>query len=149
VSSHSQYGQRRPPKLPKINAYEMDYNTGATAAIAEMLLQSQRGHIALLPALPTAWPNGQVKGLCARGGCEADLNRRDGRLSEARIRSRLGNLCRVRAGVDLSVSRNGQRLEVRQVTPGLSEFHTICGAEYVMLPVAHPAACTHRTGESA
>ena len=48
------------------SAYEMDYNTGASAGIAEMLLQSHNGCLALLPVLPPAWPNGRVKGLCAR-----------------------------------------------------------------------------------
>ena len=119
-------------KLAPRNAYEMDYNTGATAGIAEMLLQSHRGYIHLLPALPSAWPSGQITGLCARGGFEIDLVWEVGRLTIAIVRSRLGGLCRVRAGVPLTVHHDGQRIETVQVAPGINEFETHIEAEYVL-----------------
>ena len=80
-----------------------------------MLLQSQGGEIELLPALPAAWPNGSIRGLCARGGYEVDIAWSNGRLVSATIFSRLGGITPARYGDGLITVRfqPGQRLRLR------------------------------------
>ena len=100
--------------------FQIDGNFGFTAGVCEMLVQSHRRTddgrfvIDLLPALPTAWPAGQVRGLHTRGGCAVDLTWRDGKPSAATIRSQRKTSVVVQyAGKSLPVELDaGQNLQL-------------------------------------
>lgn len=77
--------------------FQIDGNLGATAGIAELLLQSHDGTVRLLPALPSVWREGSYKGLCARGGLEIDLEWNAGKPSRCRIRCTQSGTFRLQA----------------------------------------------------
>jgi len=83
--------------------FQIDGNFGGTAGMTEMLLQSYDGLISLLPALPGEWANGEISGIKARGGFIVKMAWNNGRLSEARINSELGGICRVRTKIPVKV----------------------------------------------
>jgi alpha-L-fucosidase 2 len=93
--------------------FQVDGNFGCTAGLAELFVQSYDGTLDLLPALPDAWPTGEVTGLVARGGYVVDLAWDQGKITRVRITSRLGGNCRVRVHRPV-VAASGPKLQAAQ-----------------------------------
>ena len=99
--------------------FQIDGNFGGTAGIAEMLLQSHledsAGNpiISLLPALPVQWSTGSVKGLCARGGFEVDMDWAGNEIKSLVISSKTGGSCQVRfqeKTIDLTLKKGEKKV---------------------------------------
>ncbi len=116
-----------PPRI-----FQVDGNFGGTAGVCEMLLQSHRGVLRLLPALPGAWANGTVRGLRGRGGFVVDLEWRDGQPLQVRVVSQHSAPCRLRhpriGGASLTCADQPVRAET--LTHDCVEFLTEAGRMY-------------------
>jgi alpha-L-fucosidase 2 len=106
-----------------------------TAGIAEMLMQSHSSEISLLPALPTAWKNGGVQGLVARGGYNVSVFWNNNKLSKAIIYSKFNNKCRVRTKGDAKVLSGGKEVSTFSPEKNVIEFNAEAGKSYEVLGI--------------
>ena len=110
--------------------FQVDGNFGGTAGIAEMLLQSHNGYLAFLPALPDAWPKGEVKGLIARGAFEIGMEWGNGKWTTITALSKKGNPCRIKESGSLKVTCDGKPVKTSREGKEFITFKTEQGKSY-------------------
>jgi hypothetical protein len=121
--------------------FQIDGNFGATSGIAEMLLQSQRGVVDVLPALPDVWRNGSVAGLRARGDVTVDVDWIGGTATRIALHTGHGGPLRVHS--DLLTGRyevwdatTGHKIDVTRSGDGEITLDAAAGHEYVVSSLA-------------
>ncbi len=98
-------GGTYPNMLDAHQPFQIDGNFGCTAGIAEMLMQSYDDAIQLLPALPSVWAAGSIKGLVTRGGFVIDMTWKNNKVSTLKVYSKIGGNCRLRLSTTLTAGK--------------------------------------------
>jgi alpha-L-fucosidase 2 len=133
LSMDSRYGGVYANLLDAHPPFQIDGNFGATAGIAEMLVQSNLGFICLLPALPSAWPAGSFEGLKTVGNFTVDLNWADGAPANGSILSGSGNVCKIydpTGQIKKVTDHAGNPVHFEKTDNGIIVFPTVKGREY-------------------
>jgi alpha-L-fucosidase 2 len=114
--------------------FQIDGNFGGLAGMTEMLLQSQNGEIALLPALPDAWADGQISGLKARGDFEVGITWKNKKITSAYILAVAGGRCTLRTADPVKIK--GIPAKSKKTANGyLTSFITKRGTKYIITGV--------------
>ncbi|MBL0055344.1 MAG: glycoside hydrolase family 95 protein [Chitinophagaceae bacterium] len=111
-------------------ALQVDGSFGVSAAVTEMLMQSQEGVIKLLPALPDEWNEGSFKGVCARGAFELDFAWKNKEVTRLSILSKAGQECRLVHRPGMRISSNGKKISYTIQPNGIISFGTVKNAVY-------------------
>jgi alpha-L-fucosidase 2 len=130
-SGNSRAGGTYPNFFDAHPPFQIDGNFAGTAGMAEMLLQSQSNFIQLLPALPKAWSEGQVKGLVARGGFEIDMNWNKQQLNDASVKSLNGAECIIRTNIPVKI-KNSDIVSQKTDNEYQISFKTTKGKTYLI-----------------
>lgn len=121
------------PNLMNALPFQIDGNLGATAGIAEMLLQSHAGEIHLLPAIPKIWADGSFKGLRARGGFVVGVKWKAGQVTTASIHSQMDGKCRIRSATEIQqISSSNRTIPFTRPENNLVEFKTTAAETYTI-----------------
>lgn len=112
---------------------QIDGTMGVAAGITEMLMQSHEGVIDLLPALPDEWAEGEFDGVCTRGAFELDMKWEDKTITQVDVLSKAGNVCRIDAGGECKVTKDGKRVSSKTNADGSIEFKTEKGGFYKLV----------------
>ena len=110
--------------------FQIDGNFGYAAGICEMMVQSHTGDVHLLPALPSTWATGSVKGIRTRKGFVLDMEWKDTRLRKCTLLSEMGVPCRLRTQQPVTVSCQGKSVKTTPVSDLVLEFDTSKGSTY-------------------
>jgi len=96
-------------------------------------MQSHRGFIEFLPAVPDAWKTGSFRGMLARGNFEINLDWEKGKWKRAEILSRAGAQLRLKLGKGAAVLENGKKLKLKRDSSGIVELKTAKGKRYTVV----------------
>ncbi|MEO6176293.1 MAG: glycoside hydrolase family 95 protein [Flavobacterium circumlabens] len=113
--------------------FQIDGNFAGTAGVIEMLMQSQNKEIHLLPALPDAWTDGEIKGITAKGSFILDIKWNNGKMSNTRILSNNGGTCSVRSQEPFIIEKLNIKSEKSSIGY-TAVFETQKGMTYTITP---------------
>lgn len=115
------------------NVMQIDGTMGVAAGIAEMIIQSHEGKIALLPALPAEWKDGEVIGMCTRNAFVIDMTWLNSKVSKLQVRSKAGGLCKIQMNGAVKIYHHGKQVKTKTNKDGTVEFMTVKDQVYTSI----------------